>query len=225
MADPEGPVLDEGRALSIEDHDALAKWAEHEPSDDFADAVMAAWQQELDDDAEAEAPAAIPRRATGDRNLIGLVVGVAAAAAVLLLVIQPTPKAEAGTRIAQPDRCAHALSESAPGCDHDVAPERTVSGVPDAPVDASTFTRLSADALAVVTHHCMPCHDGRDDEAKAGALEVYDVRQPRWWRTMSDEQLEQTELRVRELGVASEDERRSVAAFVDAELTRRARAG
>ncbi|MCH9683613.1 MAG: hypothetical protein K0V04_19400 [Deltaproteobacteria bacterium] len=230
MDDPENVGLDEANVLSHEQRVALAEWSEGEPSAGFADAVMAAWARELEPEAEdaehggsrltATATRPTPRR----RNLIGLVAGLAAAAAVLLLV-QALPRASAGVSIASgehhgPDHQCEDHAAPGPVVAEPMAVPASFGAQPDARMAA-----LGDGALAVLTTHCMPCHDSQDPDAKDGALRVYDTRQSRWWQTMSDDQLREATTRVEELGVASDDQRRSMAAFVEAELSRRARAG
>lgn len=210
--------MDEADALSEREQRALAAWADDDPPEGFADAVVAAWLLEQEG-AEAE-PVASIRSARRDRGpLVGIVAGLAAAAAVLLMV-RTLPSV---ARSAQ-------VSEPALGCDHgdedvdrpsplaalvEPSPERDA-----APVPAQT-AGLATDALAALTRHCMPCHDGADADAEPGALQVYDVRRARWWEAMSDEQLREAQTRIEQLGEASEQERRSMAAFVDAQLRHR----
>lgn len=77
--------MDEADALSERERRDLAAWAEHDPPDGFADAVVAAWGLERRE-AEAELEAS-PTRTTdpGRHRTVGIVAGLAAAAAVLLL--------------------------------------------------------------------------------------------------------------------------------------------
>ena len=117
-------------------------------------------------------------------------------------------------------------------CDAAMAHEREPRDEPGrrqpsaTPRPASTEpTVLGARAVEVLAHHCSPCHDSTDPEAKAGALGVFDVEQRYWWSTMSDAQLEDASMRVSELEGSTDDERERVGAFVQAELQRRARAG
>jgi len=166
--------MDDRDVLTPEERRALADWADDECSparafDGFADAVVEAWQREhayVVEDGE--------ERASGRRSLVvGIVAGLAAAAMVLVMI--RTLPGEARSAPIEGGVAAH-------GCDH--ADGIASSARPIAPASASAegSSALDRGALAVLTHHCMPCHDGDDSEAQAGALKVYDVRQPRWWR-------------------------------------------
>jgi len=140
---------------------------------------------------------------------------VAAAAAVMLMV-----------RVTPPGS-GHAVAGT-PGCEHAESSARSTELLlaPTEPVTLEERgSALGDDAVAVLARHCSPCHDGEDVDARAGALEVFDVQQRPWWPGMSDGQLSQTRQRIEQLGSTREDERRSVAAFVDAQLSLRAHAG
>ena len=106
-------------------------------------------------------------------------------------------------------------------------PERSESQSPTpAPASAEDEpTVLGTRAGQVLAHHCSPCHDSTDSEAKPGALDVFDVKQPYWWSSMSDAQLEDASMRVGELEGSTDDDRQRMGTFVQAELRRRARAG
>ncbi|MCA9653966.1 MAG: hypothetical protein H6712_03780 [Myxococcales bacterium] len=193
----------------------LAAWAEHDPPDGFADAVVAAWGLERRE-AEAELEAS-PTRTTdpGRHRTVGIVAGLAAAAAVLLLARAVPGETHTGSGAGE-EQCDRGGSSS----------PSPLAGLADGPDEIATSSEaLAADALAVLTHHCMPCHDGESRDAKAGALQVYDLRQARWWETMSDEQLREAQTRIEQLGAASDRQRHSMAAFVDAQLRQRAAAG
>lgn len=197
--------MDEADVLSERERRVLAAWAHDDPPDGFADAVVAAWVHEQSSGGMTTAPAA-----RGRRPVVGIVAGLLAAAAVLLLV-----RGLAGEAHSAP---VHEQAQCDP------SPEILDASL-DAEPTGAPLDVLAADALAVLTHHCMPCHDGADERASVEALRVYDVRRERWWDSMSDEQLEEARLRIQELGSASDAERRTMAAFVDGKLRQRAAGG
>ncbi len=222
MDDPLGAADPSDGALTSEERAALAAWAEHDASDGFADAVLQAWSVEQSDDDQAplEPEEQAGRRTSGRmsmRSVIGLGAAVAAAAAVMLMVrVAPpgTGQAVAGT----------------PGCEHAESSLRSSDLLPSpTPSESASLeergSALGDDAVAVLARHCSPCHDGEDVDARARALDVFDVQQRSWWPGMSSAQLTETRQRIERLGSAREDERRSVAAFVDAQLSLRAHAG
>lgn len=227
MDDLPGESRDDG-VLNEREYAALAQWADAEPSADFVDDVMAAWicelgerderSQDPDDsqaipltDPETGRGRARPRRSRP--KVIAVAVAVAASVAVLWLA-----RARPATgSIVVPKAC----DQLARGSSSSEIPIPTVEPRAAAPAD-----RLTADALAVLVHHCTPCHDGAERQrAEADALQVFDVSEPDFWAPMSDAQLRETETRVQQLGVATEPERRSMASFVDRQLRRRARSG
>ncbi len=201
-------MVDEGPAdaeyLSSEERQALADWADHEPSDGFADAVVMAWVQE----------ARVGASRAPNRGMVGIGAGLAAAAAVLLFmrIIPPGPN----DAMAHASRCEPEILRA------EVNPEEAAVAVPES---TDRVAVLGDDAVAVLTRHCSPCHDGLDSEAKADALEVFDVRQPRWWSGMSDGQLGEVRLRIEQLGAADGSERQQMDAFIEAQLAERAHAG
>ncbi|MCA9708348.1 MAG: hypothetical protein KDK70_21035 [Myxococcales bacterium] len=222
MDDASGAV--EGpHALSGEERAALLAWAEEDPPEGFADAVLAAWVAAREPEPESE-PAAAPeprraRRASSLRSVIGIGTAISAAAVVMLLVRVP-PSSGEGL-----DGAAGSLP-SAQGCQAHAAAFAEPALAPSIPsVGPDAHSVLGAEAVAVLVHHCTPCHDGTDPDAKPGALGVFDVQQPRWWSTMSDAQLAEARLRIEELGDAADEERRRMTAFVDAELAQREHAG
>lgn len=205
--------MDEVDPLSDRDRELLSAWAEHEPSEGFADAVLEAWQLEQAQSPRAETPPSAVARSR--RTWVGIAAGLLAASVVLLLA-RTLPSVA---------RSAPLESELAQ-CDHEPEPSPLAGLLDDmlATAPAPEPNALADDALAVLARHCMPCHDGDREGAKAGALRVYDVREPGWWDTMSDEQLREAQTRIEQLGSASAAERRSMATFVGAELQRRATA-
>lgn len=218
-------------ALSSDERAALAAWAdEADPSDGFTDKVLSAWIAErateesrppddLDDRAEPAA-AEQPRRsasAARTRRVVAWAATLAAAAAVMLMV-RVLPRASGAEHAGGPT-CNHDGDAHGPPSiarlDPAAAPE---AGEPE-------HLALGSNAATVLARHCSPCHDSGDPDAKAGALDVFDVEQSYWWSTMSDAQLEDARDRIRAHEAATDDERRHMNAFVDAELRRRARAG
>jgi hypothetical protein len=201
-------------ALDDEERAALAAWADDgDGPDDFSDRVVAAFMAErvgaaAGDDAEVEAAAVRTSARTGEGRVVrvvGLCAAIAAAAAVMLMVRVLPRSADA--------EATDTAVAAGVGVSGEPAAEATVGGAAAERVD---LMALGADAAAVLAVHCSPCHDAEDPEAKPEALRVFDIRQPQWWITMSDAQLEEARTRVQELGAASEDERRTVTAFVEA---------
>lgn len=214
-------------ACNDEERAALTAWAdEGDVPDGFAERVVVAFMAErmgageVDEGAGVgadEAAAVRARAGTGEGRvvrLVGLCAAIAAAAAVMLMV-RVLPRG-ADEEVAETAAAAGVGSSVEPSAD------ATAGGAPAERVDA---TALGADAAAVLAAHCSPCHDAEDPEAKPAALKVFDIRQPQWWITMSDAQLEETRTRVQELGAASEDDRRTVTAFVEARQRATAHAG
>lgn len=248
MADPIGAADPLHDALTRDQLAALSAWADAEPSAGFADAVLDAWEAEppeglgadddvddfdFDDDerlaervaerlgfgahpprvataARPTAARAIPRGRSRSRlrSAVALSATFAAAAAVMLMIRVLPPETHAAT---EPD-LEVPFAGSAALSDDEAAP-------------ASLEAAAGDDAVAVLVRRCSPCHDGSSSEAQEGALDVFDVRHRPWWGGMSYEQLEGTRSRVEGTAGISDDERRSVASFVVAELSSRAHAG
>ena len=209
MDDPLRGGLEPPDQLRDDERAALAAWADGEPPDDFADVVAQAWARECG--VEPEAVPVTRSRSVVSRQVLGFIAAAAAAVLVLLLA-----------------RGLPGVANSAPlvearSCDHG-----TLLAEPTPPLPP-TSDILDIDdmqpALAALTRPCTPCHDGRHDDGVDGALRVYDIRDERFWQTMSESELVDANARMQLLGSATEDERRSMAAFVRAELDRRDRAG
>lgn len=211
--------MDDPSALRSDERAALAAWAdEGDLADGFGDRVVAALlaerlgAEELDDELDDEgavAPGPRPWAREGRLlRVVGLVAAIAAAAAVMLMV-RVLPRASEGIAVADGRDWDHAKDQR--------ALERSTP--------SSDVERLGARAAAVLAQHCSPCHDSTDPEGQPQALQIFDLEQSQWWLTMSDAQLEETGLRVRELGAATDDERDRVAVFVAAQLRQRAHAG
>lgn len=243
VADPlaDGPLTHGERA-------ALAAWAEQDALTGFADSVVAAWAMSQATEAKLEVeafdgatPFAEPltepmteqgadasvagirrlgHRPSGIGGVVGLVAAFAAAAAVMLMV-RVLPRDVGSLAVARD--CARSAAPRALESESGLAAMERGDGSNSDSVGAP-YSVLEADAMAVLTAHCSPCHDGAAEGAQSGALDVFDVRQPKW-RTMSGEQLRQTNLRFGELGTVTDDERRRMTTFVEAELSRRAHAG
>ena len=200
--------MNEPEQLSGEHRAALAAWAEHSAPDDFADRVVAnLGVAELDGDADDDLPGA-PSSSTASvvielqraRRLRRSVVAIACAlaAAVLIgywvrgLVIENREYEE---RLA-----------------------RLVAAQPD---PSPELASLRVAAHTTFARHCTPCHDSADGSAKGDALEVFDVQDRRWWLSMSDRQLEVALTRMATEDGVGPQERRGIAAYVEAELAYR----
>lgn len=201
-------------ALTPEQLAALHAWADAgDVPDDFADRVVARLRCQRDDPpsthARGQEAAAVASRTGAEARVVrrvGVVAALAAAAAVMLMV-RVLPRAsevadDPAARPASPSERALAMAS-----------------------EPSESQRLGAAAADVLAEHCRPCHDSTDPEAKPEALAVFDVTEPRWWAVMSDAQLEDASMRVQQLGAATDDERRTMDAFVRARLERPAHAG
>lgn len=251
MTSPPGAEDDLLGTLSSRERSMLAAWADDgDVPDDFADRVVAAVLAERlgdGDGAEDGAEAAVARtRAAASEGkvvrLVGWVAAIAAAAAVMLMVRVLPRASEVGVAEARrPDGAeigAAPVQSPAPVEPMDDPTCEPVDGAarlpridsppvetPSAKLPEQAFAVLGADATLVLAQHCSPCHDSLDSEANPGALDVFDLEEPQWWLTMSDAQLEEARTRVQELGDASDDERRTLDAFVEARLRRPSHAG
>jgi hypothetical protein len=87
---------------------------------------------------------------------------------------------------------------------------------------AARADQLTDDVHRILSERCGQCHDRESAKADPKALKVFDLTEKSWWSRMSDRQLPKLNSRMQSFG-ASEDERTRVAAFVTAELARRAR--
>ncbi|MCX4245380.1 hypothetical protein OEB96_32440 [Paraliomyxa miuraensis] len=213
--------------MNDDERAALAAWADDDdPSDAFTEKVLCAWFAEQAGSTEegvVEEPALTsePRAAASRRRAVGWV-GALATAAVVMLMVRVLPRASEVERETAGHACAPAMAQERGPADergrHEPMTPGAVSAEPESTV-------LGAQAGQVLAHHCNPCHDSTLPDAKTGALEVFDLDKPYWWSTMSDAQLEDASLRVRELAGSTDDERERVGTFVQAELQRRARAG
>jgi mono/diheme cytochrome c family protein len=80
---------------------------------------------------------------------------------------------------------------------------------------------LADDTRRILADHCGQCHDRESPKADPKALKIFDVTEKVWWSRLTDKQLPKLNSRMQSFG-APEDERTRVAAFVTAELARRA---
>lgn len=221
------PGAEDALLGALNDHEraALADWADDgDVPDGFEDRVVAAYlgrgerQGEGDSDAGgAEAAVARSRAAASEGRvvrLVGWAAAIAAAAAVMLMV-RVLPRASEVELVAEAQSEAGEPSRS-------VEPPRAETSSPS---PEPALVVLGAAAGSVLAQHCSPCHDSTDPERKPAALDVFDLEEPQWWLTMSDAQLEEARMRVQELGAASDDERRTMDAFVEARLHPTAHAG
>ena len=88
----------------------------------------------------------------------------------------------------------------------------------DLPPSASLLDLRSA-ALATISAQCTPCHSSTSGDAVPGALEVFDVEDPRWYLSMSERQLGVAMRRLD--GSVGSDEADRFRAYVDAEIAHR----
>lgn len=196
--------LDDG--LDARARAALLRWNDTYGTDaphGFADRVLARVGVSSQDDDEpllppyVPVPDVVPIAAARRRPLRRwLTIGAAVlAAAVLVLFVGRTLRAEVeGNERAQ--RLA----------------------VLETPADASLLELRSA-ALETLAAECTPCHSSTNEESVSGALEVFDVQDPRWYLSMSDRQLG---VAVRRLdGTVGGDEADRFRAYVDAEIAHR----
>jgi hypothetical protein len=223
-------------ALNDDERAALAAWADDgDVSDGFEDRVVAAYLSATlsagssslaegssslaegsssEDRAlrfEGEALATGPRATVREGRvvrLVGFCAAIAAAAAVMLMV-RVLPRAEGELEVAE----ARGLSPA-----ELVASEPANERPSESEVDAAEpdVDALGTEAGLVLAQHCVPCHSSTDREANAGALRIFDVEQPQWWVLMSDAQLDGARQRLEYLDAASEDDRRKLAAFLEA---------
>jgi hypothetical protein len=84
---------------------------------------------------------------------------------------------------------------------------------------AASLLELRSVALATLQAECTPCHSSSSASAVSGALEVFDVDDPRWYLSMSERQLGVAAGRIED----SDDPtvREGFRAYVDAELAHR----
>jgi hypothetical protein len=175
----------------------LCAWADLEVTDDFADEVLARWEAEqepalapADDElAELPAPTRTVTSARRDRNTAWWC-GIAAAAAAVALAL--------GLAVTDP---GGVVVES-------VAPE---------PGPELIALRVAAEGTLLA--RCTPCHLGGAEGAKAEALAVFDLGDPRWGAALSPEQLADAAQRIVERGDPSEAV--GFRRYVDAELAHR----
>jgi mono/diheme cytochrome c family protein len=80
------------------------------------------------------------------------------------------------------------------------------------------LARSRADAHALLAANCAPCHDSTASEADVSALEVFDVRDARWWLTLSDRQLRVVLDRMSSDDGVTPDELAGIAGWVAAEI-------
>ncbi len=91
-----------------------------------------------------------------------------------------------------------------------------------AALDASPSTgllELRSAALETLTTECAPCHSSTNEKSVSGALEVFDVQDPRWYLSMSERQLGVAARRLD--GTVGGDEADRFRAYVDAEIAHR----
>jgi len=87
---------------------------------------------------------------------------------------------------------------------------------------STSLLELRTAALATLQAQCTPCHSSTSGDAVPGALEVFDVEDPRWYLSMSERQLG---VALRRLdGAVETAEREGFRAYVDGEIAHRASA-
>lgn len=84
---------------------------------------------------------------------------------------------------------------------------------------SASLLEMRAAALATLQAECTPCHSGASTEAVPGALEVFDVEDPRWYLSMSERQLGVAMRRID--GAVETAEREGFRAYVDGEIAHR----
>jgi hypothetical protein len=200
---------DQDAGLDAHSRAALLRWIDTLDADapsGFADGVLARMEQQArgarlalaaDEPllpAFVEVPTAAPSRRRSLRRWLTIGASVLAAAALVLLIARNLrAEAEHGERT---DRLA-AL---------------------ELPPSASLL-ELRAAALATLQAECTPCHSGTSSDAVTGALEVFDVEDPRWYLSMSERQLGVAIRRID--GAVETAEREGFRAYVDAEIAHR----
>ena len=84
-----------------------------------------------------------------------------------------------------------------------------------------SLTELRDQARQVLEGSCGRCHDGTRSTAKPAALRIFDLHQPEWAASMSNEQMNHMSGRFEGFGMPIPDRAR-VQAYIDAEIARRA---
>lgn len=180
----------------IEEHaplrDIVSEWIDEQGDapDDFADAVIDAWRTEAQAD-DVVIPLA-PR--SRFRHVVAMVAGLAAAAAVIVLMLRPSGGMEPVDAVASTDAT------------EDPSPQ---------------LEALRSELGSVLAARCAPCHRGDSDEAKPMALDVFDASAERWWTSVSTRQLGALQQRLTDEPTATEPERALVSEYVVAELAHR----
>jgi mono/diheme cytochrome c family protein len=166
----------------------------------FADRVVLVWRQEGDDQARGTKSVAdaVPLRRR--RSVRVAVAAIVSLAAVLLVawwsrtaMVERSEARERVARLAAPE----------------IAPP-------------AALARMRVDAHALLATNCSPCHDSTASDAESGALDVFDVREARWWLTMSDRQLRVVIDRMSSRDDMTDDDIAGIARYVEAELEFRA---
>jgi hypothetical protein len=189
--------------MTAHDHDvgldahsraALLHWIDSldaEAPSGFADGVLARMRDAPAAALADDAPAATRRRSRKRWLATGAAV-LAAAALVLFIGRSLRASAEAGERA-----------------------ERLALEVPA----SASLLELRSAALATLQAQCTPCHSSTSGEAVRGALEVFDVEDPRWYLSMSERQLGVAMRRLD--GAVETAEREGFRAYVDGEIAHR----
>jgi hypothetical protein len=180
----------------LEDHDTGA------PSG-FADRVLARGHEPLADDEPLLPPFVVLPTATPRRRPLRrwLAIGASVlAAATLVLLIARNLRA---------------------GVEADERAQR-IAAV-EVPATAELLALRSA-ALATLRAECTPCHTRSSADAIPGALEVFDVEDPRWYLSMSERQLGVAVRRIDGTEVQTA-EREGFHAYVDGEIAHRRASG
>ena len=131
------------------------------------------------------------------RHVVAMVAGLAAAAAVIVLMLRPSS-----------------------GIDP-VDPVDPVASSDSTAEPSPQLETLRSELGSVLAARCAPCHRGGDDEAKPMALDVFDVSAERWWTSVSTRQLGALQQRLVDEPTATEPERALVTEYVAAELAHR----
>ena len=178
------------------ERDIVSEWIDDQGDapDGFADAVIDAWRSEVEAEAHADdvvVPLA-PRHTL--RNVVAMVAGLAAAAAVIVLMMRPS-----GSLDSVPEVSEVAANDDAP----------------------AQLEELRGELRTVLAAHCAPCHRGGADDATPMALDVFDVSAERWWTSVSTRQLGALQQRLLDEPSVTTGERALVTEYVTAELAHR----
>jgi hypothetical protein len=90
-----------------------------------------------------------------------------------------------------------------------------IARAPEAPASANPWVEP---AREVLVQYCGSCHRPGLPTTNSRALGVFNLHEPVWYRTMTDDQLRELRRRAGEMLRAKDDDRDTLVAFVDCEL-------